>query len=275
LILITISVCFKISAVPFHMWTPDVYQGSPTIVTAFFASAPKVVGIGLFIRLMLDPFSVLYEQWMQIIIFISIASMIVGGLAAIAQNNMKRLLAYSSIGHVGFALAGLVSGDTAGIQGLFVYIVIYVTMTLGIFSALLMIKFNGENLETINDFAGLSKTNPTLAMIIAIMMLSMAGIPPFAGFLAKFYVLLPVIKQQLYTLAIIFVIMSVVSAYYYLKIIKVMYFDSSQKENGFAFLNSSSLMFVALLMTIFNVVFIISPSNLLLIGEKVSTILIQ
>ena len=219
------GLCFKVSAVPFHMWTPDVYEGAPTPVTAFFASAPKVAALAVFTRVTLTAFPGIVTQWQQIVVFVSIASMVLGSFAAIGQSNIKRLMAYSSIGHMGFALVGLAAGTAEGAQGVLVYISIYVAMTLGSFAVILAIKRNGQNFELISDFAGLSRTNPLLAFFFAMILFSLAGIPPLAGFFAKFYVFVAAIKAGLFTLSVIGVLSSVVGAYYYLLIVKVMYFD--------------------------------------------------
>jgi NADH-quinone oxidoreductase subunit N len=219
------GLCFKVSAVPFHMWTPDVYEGAPTPVTAFFASAPKVAALAVFTRVTLTAFPGIVTQWQQIVVFVAIASMALGSFAAIGQRNIKRLMAYSSIGHMGFALVGLAAGTAEGAQGVLVYIAIYVAMTLGSFAVILAIKRNGQNFELISDFAGLSRTNPLLAFFFAMLLFSLAGIPPLAGFFAKFYVFVAAIKAGLFTLSVIGVLTSVVGAYYYLLIVKVMYFD--------------------------------------------------
>jgi NADH-quinone oxidoreductase subunit N len=219
------GLCFKVSAVPFHMWTPDVYEGAPTPVTAFFASAPKVAALAVFTRVTLTAFPGIVTQWQQIVVFVAIASMALGSFAAIGQKNIKRLMAYSSIGHMGFALVGLAAGTAEGAQGVLVYIAIYVAMTLGSFAVILAIKRNGQNFELISDFAGLSRTNPLLAFFFAMLLFSLAGIPPLAGFFAKFYVFVAAIKAGLFTLSVIGVLSSVVGAYYYLLIVKVMYFD--------------------------------------------------
>ena len=219
------GLCFKVSAVPFHMWTPDVYEGAPTPVTAFFASAPKVAALAVFTRVTLTAFPGIVTQWQQIVVFVSIASMALGSFAAIGQKNIKRLMAYSSIGHMGFALVGLAAGTAEGAQGVLVYITIYVAMTLGSFAVILAMKRNGQNFELISDFAGLSRTNPLLAFFFAMLLFSLAGIPPLAGFFAKFYVFVAAIKAGLFTLSVIGVLTSVVGAYYYLLIVKVMYFD--------------------------------------------------
>jgi NADH-quinone oxidoreductase subunit N len=219
------GLCFKISAVPFHMWTPDVYEGAPTPVTAFFASAPKVAALAVFTRVALTAFPGVTHQWQQIVVFVSIASMALGSFAAIGQKNIKRLMAYSSIGHMGFALVGLAAGTVEGAQGVLVYISIYVAMTLASFSVIIAMKRNGHAVETIADFSGLARTNPLLAFFFAMLLFSLAGIPPLAGFFAKFYVFLAAIKAGLFTLSVIGVLTSVVGAFYYLTIVKVMYFD--------------------------------------------------
>ena len=194
LVFLLAGLCFKVSAVPFHMWTPDVYEGAPTPVTAFFASAPKVAALAVFTRVTLTAFPGIVSQWQQIVVFVSIASMVLGSFAAIGQNNIKRLMAYSSIGHMGFALVGLAAGTAEGAQGVLVYIAIYVAMTLGSFSIILAMKRNGQHVENISDFAGLSRTNPLLAFFFAMLLFSLAGIPPLAGFFAKFYVFVAAIK---------------------------------------------------------------------------------
>ncbi|MGY3490084.1 NADH-quinone oxidoreductase subunit N [Bradyrhizobium sp. USDA 4011] len=225
LVFLLAGLCFKVSAVPFHMWTPDVYEGAPTPVTAFFASAPKVAALAVFTRATLTAFPGIVTQWQQILVFVAIASMALGSFAAIGQSNIKRLMAYSSIGHMGFALVGLASGTVEGAQGVLIYIAIYVAMTLGTFSIILAMKRNGQALEQISDFAGLSRTNPLIAFIFAMLLFSLAGVPPLAGFFGKWYVFVAAIKANLFTLAVIGVLTSVVGAFYYLSIVKVMYFD--------------------------------------------------
>jgi NADH-quinone oxidoreductase subunit N len=217
--------CFKVSAVPFHMWTPDVYEGAPTPVTAFFASAPKIAAMAIFVRAPISAFPEIAPQWQQIVVFVSIASMALGSFAAIGQRNIKRLMAYSSIGHMGFALVGLAAGTPEGVQGVIVYMAIYLAMTLGTFAAILSMRTKGVLVENIVDLAGLARTKPAMALFLAIMMFSLAGIPPLAGFFAKYFVFLAAIKAGLYTLAVLGVLASVVGAYYYLTIVKVMYFD--------------------------------------------------
>ena len=221
--------CFKVSAVPFHMWTPDVYEGAPTPVTAFFAAAPKVAGIAMFVRTTIVAFPGITSQWQQIVVFVAIASMGLGAFAAIGQRNIKRLMAYSSIGHMGFALVGLAAGTQQGVQGVLVYMAVYLTMTLGAFACILSMRRDGKAVEGIYDLAGLARTHPTMAFFFAMLLFSLAGIPPLAGFFAKFYVFLAAIKAGLFTLAVIGVVTSVVGAYYYLLIIKIMYFDEPAK----------------------------------------------
>jgi NADH-quinone oxidoreductase subunit N len=216
---------FKVSAVPFHMWTPDVYEGAPTPVTAFFAAAPKVAAIAVFARVSIEAFPNVMAQWQQIVIFVSIASMVLGAFAAIGQTNIKRLMAYSSIGHVGYALVGLSAGTVAGVQGVLVYMAIYVAMTLGAFACILAMRRQGTAVEEIDELAGLSSTHPAMAFMLAALLFSLAGIPPLAGFFAKFYVFLAAIEAGLYVLAVIGVLASVVGAFYYLRIVKIMYMD--------------------------------------------------
>jgi NADH-quinone oxidoreductase subunit N len=219
--------CFKVSAVPFHMWTPDVYEGAPTPVTAFFASAPKIAAMAIFARAAISAFPAITVQWQQIVVFVSIASMALGSFAAIGQTNIKRLMAYSSIGHMGFALVGLAAGTPEGIQGVLVYLTIYLTMTVGTFGVILAMRRDGGAVEEIADLSGLSRSNPALAFFLGLLMFSLAGIPPLAGFFAKYYVFLGAIKAGLYMLAVIGVVTSVVGAYYYLRIVKTMYFDEA------------------------------------------------
>ncbi|MFL6821436.1 MAG: NADH-quinone oxidoreductase subunit NuoN [Xanthobacteraceae bacterium] len=221
--------CFKVSAVPFHMWTPDVYEGAPTPITAFFAAAPKVAGIAMFVRTTIVAFPGMLTQWQQIVVFVAIASMALGSFAAIGQRNIKRLMAYSSIGHMGFALVGLAAGTAEGVQGVLVYMAIYITMTLGAFACILSMRRDGQMVENIADLAGLARTKPAMAFFFAMLLFSLAGIPPLAGFFAKFYVFLAAIKAGLFTLAVIGVVTSVVGAYYYLAIVKTMYFDEPAK----------------------------------------------
>lgn len=225
LVFIAAGLAFKVSAVPFHMWTPDVYEGAPTPITAFFAVAPKIAAMALFVRVMLEPFGDLVAEWQQVIWFISLASMILGSFAAIVQTNIKRLMAYSSIGHMGFVLVGLAAGNEQGVQGILLYLTIYLFMNMGTFACILAMRRQGRMVEEIDQLAGLSKTNPYLAAALGIFMFSMAGIPPLAGFFAKFYVFLAAIEAGLYVLTVVGLLTSVVGAYYYLRIVKLMYFD--------------------------------------------------
>src|SRR5215831_10171832 len=259
LVFLLAGLCFKVSAVPFHMWTPDVYEGAPTQVTAFFASAPKVAALAVFTRVTLTAFPGILTQWQQIVVFVSIASMALGSFAAIGQRNIKRLMAYSSIGHMGFALVGLAAGTVEGAQGVLVYLAIYVTMTLGSFAIILAIKRNGQSFENISDFAGLSRTNPLLAFFFAMLLFSLAGVPPLAGFFAKWYVFVAAMKAGLFTLSVIGVLTSVVGAYYYLAIVKVMYFDEPLSELDPVRLE---LRTVAAAAGLFNILFFVFPGPL-------------
>jgi NADH-quinone oxidoreductase subunit N len=225
LVFLIAGLAFKVSAVPFHMWTPDVYEGSPTPVAAFFAAAPKIAAMALFVRAMLTPFPAILPDWQQILVFISIASMVLGAFAAIGQSNIKRLLAYSSIGHMGYALIGLASGSPEGVKSVVIYMTIYMIMTLGSFACVLAMRRKAGPVETIADLAGLARTDGFLAFFLAVFMFSLAGIPPLAGFFAKYFIFMAAIKANLVTLAVIGVLSSVVGAVYYIRIVKVMYFD--------------------------------------------------
>ena len=225
LVFILAGLAFKISAVPFHMWTPDVYEGAPTPVTAFFAAAPKMAAMALVVRVVSEAFAPMHADWQQVIVFIAIASMVLGAFGAIGQRNIKRLMAYSSIGHMGYALVGLAAGTLAGVQGVVIYMIIYLVMTLGTFAFILAMRRKEGNVEQIDDLAGLASTNPVMATILTILMFSLAGIPPLAGFWAKWSVFLAAIEANLFALAVIGVLASVVGAYYYLRIIKIMWFD--------------------------------------------------
>src|SRR5512143_993671 len=220
LVFLFVGFCFKISAVPFHMWTPDVYEGAPTPVTAFFAAAPKLAAMALTVRVLITAFPAVTFQWQQIVTFLAIASMALGSFAAIGQTNIKRLMAYSSIGHMGYALVGLAAGSAEGVQGVIVYLAIYLAMTLGTFACILAMRRDGRMVEDIDQLAGLSRTSPGMAFLLAMLLFSLAGIPPLAGFFAKFYVFLAAINAGLYALAVIGVLLSVVGAYYYLMIVK-------------------------------------------------------
>ncbi|WP_024520783.1 NADH-quinone oxidoreductase subunit NuoN [Bradyrhizobium sp. Tv2a-2] len=259
LVFLLAGLCFKVSAVPFHMWTPDVYEGAPTPVTAFFASAPKVAAMAVFTRVTMTAFPGILTQWQQIVVFVSIASMALGSFAAIGQRNIKRLMAYSSIGHMGFALVGLAAGTAEGAQGVLVYLAIYVTMTLGVFAIVLSIKRDGQNFENISDFAGLSRTNPLVAFIFAMLLFSLAGVPPLAGFFGKWYVFVAAIKAGLFTLSVIGVLTSVVGAFYYLSIVKTMYFDEPlTKLDPVRFEFGTVLVLAGL----FNILFFVYPGPL-------------
>ena len=227
MVFILVGLAFKVSAVPFHMWTPDVYEGAPTSITSYFAVVPKVAGLALLIKFMFLPFSNILLEWQTIVIFISIASMILGAVAAMIQKNFKRLLAYSSIGHIGYALAGVATGAIPGYQSAIVYISIYVIMNIGAFSCLYLLKNDGQYKENISDLSGISKKNPLLAISLLIILFSLAGVPPLGGFFAKFYVFVAVLEKEMYTLAIIGLLTTVMSAFYYLKIIKTIYFDDN------------------------------------------------
>jgi len=230
LVFIIVGLAFKISAVPFHMWAPDVYQGSPTAVTLFFAALPKVAALTVFIRFLYTPFVNLIDQWQTILIFLSIASMVFGAVAAIGQSNLKRLIAYSSIGHMGYALAGLASGTNHGIQSSITYMTIYLIMTLAFFSCLFMLKKKNKFYEKIEDLSGLSTNHPILSIALLIVLFSLAGIPPLAGFFAKFYIFMAVIEKSMYFLAIVGLLSTVVAAFYYLRLIKIIYFDKPKDE---------------------------------------------
>jgi NADH-quinone oxidoreductase subunit N len=259
LVFVLAGLCFKVSAVPFHMWTPDVYEGAPTPVTAFFAAAPKVAAMALFVRVVLTAFPTITLQWQQVVVFVSIASMGLGAFAAIGQTNIKRLLAYSSIGHMGFALVGLAAGTAEGVQGVLVYMALYMAMTLGSFACVLAMRRAGGNVENISDLAGLSRTNPMLAFLFAMMMFSLAGIPPLAGFFAKFYVFLAAINAGLFTLSVLGVLASVVGAYYYLLIVKVIYFD--EPAQGFVPMGGE-IKFVLAVSSVVTVLFFVYPAPL-------------
>jgi NADH-quinone oxidoreductase subunit N len=251
MVFVIVGLAFKVSAVPFHMWTPDVYEGAPTPVTAFLAAAPKVAAIMLFARVLGGPFGALAVQWQQVIVVISLLSMVLGAFAAIGQNNIKRLMAYSSIGHVGYALVGLAAASEAGLRGLLIYMAIYLLMNLGAFAVLVSMRRQGRAVEQVSDLAGLAKTDLSMAVWMAIFMFSMAGIPPLAGFFGKMFVFKAAIDSGLWTLAIVGVLSSVVSAFYYLRIVKVMFFDESAgaldaRPAGSAFVMAASGLFTTL-----------------------------
>ena len=229
MVFILVGLAFKVSAVPFHMWTPDVYEGSPTSVTSFFSVVPKVAGIVIFIRFMYLPFQEILDQWRYILVFISIASMILGAVAAIGQNNIKRLIAYSSIGHIGYAIAGMTPGTENGFKSTLIYISIYAVMNIGVFACIFLMKRNGKYIEDIQELSGASRNHPLMSLSLLIILFSLAGIPPMAGFFAKFYVFMAVVESGMFTLAAIGLVTTVVSAFYYIRIIKIMYFDDPKK----------------------------------------------
>ena len=270
IVFVLVGLAFKISAVPFHMWAPDVYQGSPTSVTTFFAILPKIAALSVFIRFLYVPFAEMNDQWQMIIVFLSIASMIFGAVAAIGQKNLKRLIAYSSIGHMGYALAGLASGTNQGIQGSISYMAIYLVMNLAFFSCLFMLRRNNEYHENIEDLSGLSKNHPVLSFSLLIILFSLAGIPPLAGFFAKFYVFMAVIEQQMYFLAIIGLLATVVAAFYYLRIIKIIYFDKEKEK--FETNHHFGLKITLAISTIFILAYFVYPSWLNQIVSKINII---
>ena len=270
IVFILVGLAFKISAVPFHMWAPDVYEGSPTSVTLFFAVVPKIAALTVFIRFLYIPFFNMIDQWQTIIIFLSISSMIFGAVAAIGQKNLKRLIAYSSIGHMGYALAGLSVGTNEGIQSSISYIVIYLVMNLGLFTCLFMMKRNNEYYEKIEDLSGLSKNHPLLSVSLLIILFSLAGIPPMAGFFAKFYVFTSVIQESMYFLAITGLFSAVISAFYYLRIIKIIYFDKEQEK--FDTDHNIGLKISLSISTLLILLYFIFPSKLLELVSKIYVI---
>ncbi len=264
LVFILAGLAFKISSVPFHMWTPDVYEGAPTPVTAFFAAAPKIAAMAVIIRLLFDGFPAASGQWKQVLIFMAIASMVLGAFAGIAQTNIKRLMAYSSIGHMGYVLVGLAAGGAEGLRGAVIYLVVYMVMTAGVFACIIAMRRDGRAIETIEDMAGLSRNNKGLAFALALLMFSLAGIPPLAGFFAKYFVLLAAVRAELYALAIIGVLASVVSAVYYLNIVKVMYFD--EPKDAVAAMPLELKMIIAL-SAIFVLGFVIWPGPVISLAQ--------
>ena len=270
IVFILVGLAFKISAVPFHMWAPDVYEGSPTSVTLFFTMVPKIAALTVFIRFLYVPFLNLIDQWQMILIFLSIASMLFGAIAAIGQTNLKRLIAYSSIGHVGYTLAGVATGSNDGIQSSVIYITIYILMNLGLFSCLLMMKRNNKYFEDIEDLSGLSKNHPLMSLSLLVILFSLAGIPPLAGFFAKFYIFKSVLEQSMYFLAIVGLLSTVVAAFYYLRIIKIMYFDKEKEkyDTDHSLWLKFSLMFSTLLILIY----FIFPSQLIEVVSRINII---
>ena len=270
IVFILVGLSFKISAVPFHMWAPDVYEGSPTSVTLFFTMVPKIAALTVFIRFLYVPFLNLIDQWQMILIFLSIASMLFGAVAAIGQTNLKRLVAYSSIGHVGYALAGLATGSNDGIQSSVMYITIYIIMNLGLFSCLLMMKRNNQYHENIEDLSGLSKNHPLLALSMLVILFSLAGIPPLAGFFAKFYIFKSVLQQSMYFLAIVGLLSTVVAAFYYLRIIKIIYFDKEKEKYDTD--HSMWLKFSLTISTLLILIYFIFPSQLIEVVSRINII---
>ena len=270
IVFILVGLAFKISAVPFHMWAPDVYEGSPTSVTLFFTMVPKIAALTVFIRFLYVPFLNLIDQWQMIIIFLSIASMLFGAIAAIGQTNIKRLIAYSSISHIGYTLAGLATGSNEGIQSSIVYITIYVIMNLAFFSCLLMLKRNNQYYEDIDDLSGLSKNHPLLSLSLLVILFSLAGIPPLAGFFAKFYIFTAVLEQSMYFLAIVGLLSTVIAAFYYLRIIKIIYFDKEKEKYDDD--QSLWLKFSLTFSTILILLYFISPSQLIEVVSRINII---
>ena len=270
IVFILVGLAFKISAVPFHMWAPDVYEGSPTTVTLFFTMVPKIAALTVFIRFLYVPFIDLLDQWQMIIIFLSIASMLFGAIAAIGQTNLKRLIAYSSIGHIGYTLAGLTTGSNEGIQSSIIYISIYIVMNLALFSCLLMLKRKEQYYEDISDLSGLSKNHPLLALCLLIILFSLAGIPPLAGFFAKFYIFKSVLEQSMYFLAIVGLLSTVIAAFYYLRIIKVIYFDKEKEKYDSD--QSLWLKFSLTASTILILIYFIFPSQLIEVVSRINII---
>jgi len=270
IVFILVGLAFKISAVPFHMWAPDVYEGSPTSVTLFFTMVPKIAALTVFIRFLYVPFLNLIDQWQMILVFLSIASMVFGAVAAIGQKNLKRLVAYSSISHVGYALAGLATGSNDGIQSSVIYITIYIIMNLGLFSCLLMMKRNNVYYEQIDDLSGLSKNHPLLSLSLLVILFSLAGIPPLAGFFAKFYVFKSVLEQSMFFLAIVGLLSTVIAAFYYLRLIKIMYFDDEKEKYDED--HSLWLRFSLGASTLLILIYFIFPSQLIEIVSRINMI---
>ena len=270
IVFIITGLAFKVAAVPFHMWTPDVYEGAPTPVTAFFGTAPKVAAVVLFARVMMGPFGHVLAQWQMLIEIISIASMILGALAAIGQTNIKRLMAYSSIGHMGYVLIGIACGNAAGFRSVLIYLVVYVFMNLGAFAVILAMRRRGEAVESIADLAGLGRTDPALALAMTVFMFSMAGIPPLSGFFGKLYVFLAAVQSGLWGLAIIGVLTSVIGAFYYLRIIKVMYFDDAAPAFD---RRAPSLSLAAAAMGLFTTFFFVLPAPVMNAAQAAAKVL--
>ena len=270
IVFVLAGLAFEIAAVPFHMWTPDVYEGAPTPITAFISTAPKVAGIALLVRVMATPFGHLLAEWQQIIVLISILSMVLGSLAAIGQRNIKRLMAYSTIGHIGYTLIGLAAGSAAGIRGMLIYLLTYVFMNAGTFACILAMRRRGRRLEQIADLSGLARTDPLLALAFAIFMFSLAGIPPFAGFWGKYFIFTAAVQSGMWTLAIIGVLTSVVGAYYYIRIIKVIYFDAAEEAFDRC---PASLAVVAAAGALFTTFFVVFPAPFVAAAEAAAKVL--
>ena len=269
-VFIVAGLAFKLSAVPFHMWTPDVYEGAPTPVTAFMSTAPKVAAIALLLRALEIPFGHITPQWTGLIVLVSLGSMLLGALAAIGQTNIKRLMAYSSIGHMGYALVGLAVGTAEGVRGVLVYMATYVFMSIGVFACIIAMRRRGRALEQISDLAGLSRTDPAMALAMAVLMWSMAGLPPFSGFFGKLYVFLPAVQSGYWTLAIIGILTSAVGLFYYLRVIKVMYVDTAVAPFD---ARSPSLSFVLGVGTIVTALFFLTPAPIVNAAERAARVL--
>jgi NADH-quinone oxidoreductase subunit N len=272
IVFIVAGLAFKVSAVPFHMWTPDVYEGAPTPVTAFMGTAPKVAAMALLMRLLMGPFGELLAQWQQLIVLVSIASMLLGSLAAIGQRNIKRLMAYSSIGHMGYALIGLAAGSQAGIRGVLIYLLTYVFMNAGTFACIIAMRRQGRHVEGVQDLAGLGRTDPAMALALAIFMFSMAGIPPFSGFWGKYFIFAAAVQQGMWALAVIGVLTSVIGAFYYIRIIKVMYFDDAAPAFD---PRPASLSFVAAVGGIFTTFFFLFPAPVVEAAAQAAQVLLR
>ncbi|MCW3475208.1 NADH-quinone oxidoreductase subunit NuoN [Limobrevibacterium gyesilva] len=272
IVFIVAGLAFKVSAVPFHMWTPDVYEGAPTSITAFLGTAPKVAPMALLVRAMATPFGQLLVQWQQLIVLVSIASMLLGSLAAIGQRNIKRLMAYSSIGHMGYVLIGLAAGSVDGIRGVLIYLVTYVFMNVGTFACILAMRRRGKMLEGISDLAGLGRTDPAMALAFAVFMFGMAGIPPLSGFWGKYFIFSAAVQQGMWTLAVIGVLTSVVGAYYYINIVKVMYFDAPEEAFD---PRPASLSFVAAVGGLFTTFFFVFPAPVVAAAEAAAKVLFR
>jgi len=273
IVFLIVGLAFKVSAVPFHMWTPDVYEGAPTPVTAFFSVAPKIAAMALFVRVMVGPFHALLLEWRQVIWAIAVASMILGALAAINQRNIKRLMAYSSIGHMGYALIGLAAGSAVGVRGVLIYLAIYLFMNIGTFAVILSMRRGGRMVEGIDDLAGLSRTQPAMALALGIFMFSLAGIPPLAGFFAKLYIFMAAIDSGLNILAVIGVVTSVIGAYYYVRIVKLMYFDEPAASGAFDRNNGVEVNAVLALASIIIMFFFLYPAPVVAGAEAASAAL--